>query len=583
MIVKKFYVHDMKEGMLRIREELGSDAVILQSRKVRGGRGLFKFMRPSQLEITVAVEEKSINNVKEPETLDRQEFEQRFQEMLAEVRSSINQIALLSARSTEAEPAAPAPQAAPTATELSQHMAPAVSAMSPPELLTPVLPPSAATSPYISAAYASAKSESELSSSVLPPSAAPHAYSSAAPVTEHATPVLPSLSGAGTGAEPVTETGPGSEPGIAVVTPLPAPEVAPDPASAPGFAQELASVQTDAPPFTSAPDFTSVPPAPASAPGHAHESAPPELTSAPGCAHASASASCLASAPDLGLTPPVPESATSFPSDQAPAAEIKARVKPELERWQQRLEGQDLDPFLVGELLGEIAENLQGEIKLPDKIINLILRKGLRQRLKTAPEKGAAIQVFVGPTGVGKSTTLAKLAARYALYQGEKVGIITIDHYRIGAIEQMRTYSDITGLPLEVVMSPKELRSAVEKFSGCQRILIDTAGRSSRNLPHIQELAGYIQKLPPCEIFLVISATTKRQDLQLISENFRLLAYNRIIYTKLDETSSYGILLNGSYMTDTPVIYMTNGQSVPDDICLADIETMSSLILGEDE
>ena len=90
---------------------------------------------------------------------------------------------------------------------------------------------------------------------------------------------------------------------------------------------------------------------------------------------------------------------------------------------------------------------------------------------------------FVGPTGVGRTTTLAKLAARYAL-PGEKVGIITIDHYRIGAVEQMRTYSDITGLPLEVVMTPKELRRAVRSFSGCQRILIDTAGRSTLNLTH---------------------------------------------------------------------------------------------------
>jgi len=132
-------------------------------------------------------------------------------------------------------------------------------------------------------------------------------------------------------------------------------------------------------------------------------------------------------------------------------------------------------------------------------------------------------------------------------------------------------------------MSPKELRSAVERFNGYQRILIDTAGRSSLNVPHIQELAGYIQKLPPCEIFLVISATTKNQDLQLICENFRPLAYNRLIFTKLDETNSYGVLLNGSFLTDMPVIYLTNGQSVPDDIRLADVEMMSSLILGEEE
>ena len=197
------------------------------------------------------------------------------------------------------------------------------------------------------------------------------------------------------------------------------------------------------------------------------------------------------------------------------------KTRPELERWQQHLERQDVYPQLLQELMQEIAENLQEDVQLSAEITGLILQKKLRKRLKTAPEKGASIQVFVGPTGVGKTTTLAKLAARYALYQGEKVGIITIDHYRIGAVEQMRTYSDITGLPLEAVMTPKELRRAVERFNGCQRILIDTAGRSTLNLAHIQELAGYIQKLPPCEIFLVISATTKWQDLQLISENFQ--------------------------------------------------------------
>ena len=207
----------------------------------------------------------------------------------------------------------------------------------------------------------------------------------------------------------------------------------------------------------------------------------------------------------------------------------------------------------------------------------------MRKRLKTAPEKGAQIQVFVGPTGVGKTTTLAKLAARYALYQGERVGIITIDHYRIGAVEQLRTYADITGLPLEVVMTPRELRHALDKLSGCQRILIDTAGRSTLNLVHIQELANYLGNLPPAEIFMVISATTKAQDLKLISENFRCMNYNRLIFTKLDETNTYGVLLNGIYLTGLPVIYITTGQSVPDDICLADLDKISSLILGEDE
>lgn len=263
--------------------------------------------------------------------------------------------------------------------------------------------------------------------------------------------------------------------------------------------------------------------------------------------------------------------------------EIKAREREELQKWRLLLQRQDVLEELIEEFMAEIQNSLLGEVQLTEEITGLILRKKLRKRLKTAPEKAAPVQVFVGPTGVGKTTTLAKLAARYALYQGERVGIITIDHFRIGAVEQLRTYSDITGLPLEVVMTPRELQQALQRLSGCQRILIDTAGRSTLNLRQIQEMAGYLQNLPPAEIFMVISATTKSQDLPLISQNFRCMKYNRLIFTKLDETNTFGVLLNGIYLTGLPVIYLTNGQNVPDDICLADLDMISSLILGEDD
>ncbi len=253
-----------------------------------------------------------------------------------------------------------------------------------------------------------------------------------------------------------------------------------------------------------------------------------------------------------------------------------------LKYWRLQLEQQEVMPELIAELLEEIKEYLQGEASFPREVAGLFLRRSLRKRLKTVPEKGAQVQVFVGPTGVGKTTTLAKLAARYALYQGENVGIVTIDHYRIGALEQLRTYSEITGLPLEVVMTPRDLRKAVEKFSRCQRVLIDTAGRSTLNISHIRELAGYLQNLPPAEIFLVISATTKTRDLKLIAENFRSMNYNRLIFTKLDETSTYGFLLNGIHFTSLPIVYMTMGQSVPDDICLADVDKIADLLLGEE-
>ncbi len=263
--------------------------------------------------------------------------------------------------------------------------------------------------------------------------------------------------------------------------------------------------------------------------------------------------------------------------------ETNSRENELLQRWRMHLEQQEVVPDLIHELLEELKKFINEELRLPEEVAVLFLRKSLRKRFKTMPEKGAMVQVFVGPTGVGKTTTLAKLAARYALYQGEKVGIITIDHYRIGALEQLRTYSDITGLPLEVVMTPKDLRRAIEKFNWCQRILIDTAGRSTLNTPHIQELAGYLQNLPPAEIFLVNSATTKMRDLKIITENFRCMNYNRLIFTKLDETSSYGLLLNSIYYTGLPLIYLTMGQSVPDDICLADVDKMAALILGEED
>ncbi len=255
----------------------------------------------------------------------------------------------------------------------------------------------------------------------------------------------------------------------------------------------------------------------------------------------------------------------------------------ELHKWRLRLRQQEVLDEIVDQLVKEIQEDFSGEIQLTEEIVGLILRNKLRKHLKTAPEKGAQIQVFIGPTGVGKTTTLAKLAARYTLHFGERVGIVSIDHYRIGALEQLRTYADITGLPLEVVMTPRELQHAMEKLAHCQRILVDTAGRSTMNLAHIQELSNYLQNLPPAEIIMVISATTKSRDLKLISENFRCMNYNRLIFTKLDETNTYGILLNGIYLTGLPVIYLTTGQNVPEDICLADLDKISSMILGEGE
>lgn len=190
------------------------------------------------------------------------------------------------------------------------------------------------------------------------------------------------------------------------------------------------------------------------------------------------------------------------------------------------------------------------------------------------------IIAFIGPTGVGKTTTLAKLAAQFALLEGKKVSVITIDTFRIGAVEQLKTYGEIIGIPVEIIISPKELKQAVEKFADQDYILIDTAGRSSKNTMQIAELRGFLEVVQPLETLLVLSSTTKNKDLFRIVEDFKSINFSKIIFTKTDETDSLGQILNITQMAKIPVAYITNGQNVPDDIDQVTPQKLSELILG---
>lgn len=251
-----------------------------------------------------------------------------------------------------------------------------------------------------------------------------------------------------------------------------------------------------------------------------------------------------------------------------------------MEEWKNHFSIHDLDEVLLAGIFEEIKESLSGEVHITKDIAAMILEKKVRSFFRIAPEKQERCQVFLGPTGVGKTTTMAKIAARYAFFYKEKVGLITIDHYRIGAIEQLRTYSEILDLPLEVIMSPRDIVPAMRSLEHCDRILVDTAGRGTRNSVQIGELANYIRHFEEAEKFLVVSATTKKGDLRLTAENFRRLDYNRLIYTKLDETDSFGIFVNGSHYAGVPVVYITNGQNVPDDLELANPDKFCSLLMG---
>lgn len=181
------------------------------------------------------------------------------------------------------------------------------------------------------------------------------------------------------------------------------------------------------------------------------------------------------------------------------------------------------------------------------------------------------VYAFVGPTGVGKTTTLAKLAARLSLIENKKVGLITADTYRIAAVEQLKTYSEILGIPLTVVYEAEELDHAIKKYSDMDCILIDTAGRSHKSEELERDLKNLLINVKDPELFLVISLTTGYKDIKSIVEAYTFLDDYKLILTKLDEASSLANILNVKMLTNKQLSYFTIGQSVPDDLSLIHI------------
>ncbi len=187
---------------------------------------------------------------------------------------------------------------------------------------------------------------------------------------------------------------------------------------------------------------------------------------------------------------------------------------------------------------------------------------------------------LVGPTGVGKTTTIAKLAANFRLRERRNVGLITVDTYRIAAVEQLRTYADIIDLPMEVVSSPREMREAVRHMESLDLILMDTAGRSPRDEIKIQELRSFLSEAEADEVLLVLSSVAGERTLTHTAERFATVGTTGMILTKLDEATSLGNLLPLARASRLPIRYVTNGQSVPDDIEMAEAGRLARLVLG---
>ena len=199
--------------------------------------------------------------------------------------------------------------------------------------------------------------------------------------------------------------------------------------------------------------------------------------------------------------------------------------------------------------------------------------------IRTEPNR-QTIAALIGPTGVGKTTTVAKLASEQMLKFRRKVGLITVDTFRIAAVEQLKVYAKIMGVPITVVGSKQELRRAIQEFADCDAIFVDTGGRSQRDGLQMSEIYRMFGGDDPIDVYLTMSVTTKDSDQSEITRRFGQIPLAGVMYTKLDESTTFGSMFNHSIRFKTPVAYLTTGQKVPEDIEVATKERLVDLLLN---
>ncbi|MCG3419077.1 flagellar biosynthesis protein FlhF [Oceanobacillus jordanicus] len=233
---------------------------------------------------------------------------------------------------------------------------------------------------------------------------------------------------------------------------------------------------------------------------------------------------------------------------------------------------QEVEPILAKQLVDKVmdkASDLEPENVNYRDIVNT-LATVLKTELSGFPYKGIEdtkkIAQFVGPTGVGKTTTIAKIAAKCMLEDQKKVALITSDTYRIAAVEQLRTYAKILDVPMEVAYTADDFRQAFEKYANYDVILVDTAGRNFRDEQYIRQLKETTRPEWEMDTYLVLALTAKAEDITTIYDQFSQIGIKEIVFTKTDETRQYGSFLNISLGKQTGIAYATNGQDVPEDL-----------------
>ncbi len=264
-------------------------------------------------------------------------------------------------------------------------------------------------------------------------------------------------------------------------------------------------------------------------------------------------------------------------------------VMPEaLTRMYLRLLEAEVASQIADEIVADVREEL-GAARLADeasvktavmtRLAAYISAADTAEAPARAPDGRPFTIALVGPTGVGKTTTIAKLAATYKLRHGLKVGLVTADTYRIAAVDQLRTYANIIGLPLQVALTPAEMGSACAALRDCDVVLVDTAGRSPHDGGRLTELRAVLDAARPHEVHMVLSSATSESCLIAAAEKFAEVGPDRVIFTKLDEAVNFGVLVNVARRIDARLSFVTTGQEVPDKIEHGSAERIARLVL----
>lgn len=275
--------------------------------------------------------------------------------------------------------------------------------------------------------------------------------------------------------------------------------------------------------------------------------------------------------------------------------DVKPAVRPEnnanfksLKLIYNKLLENEVSEKYANAIINDIENSMKKESNL-DSILasvyqKIILKFGEPEAIEDDDRR--KIVFFIGPTGVGKTTTIAKLASDFKLTRSKNVAMITADTYRIAAVEQLNTYASILDVPVNVIYSPSEIVESIEELSDYQMIFVDTAGRSHKNTEQRDEIIEMISNVRNSDIdadiiiFLVMSVTTKYRDMVNICDAYKSLNSYRLLFTKLDETDSVGNILNIKLYTGAPISYITCGQNVPDDIESVDVQKLAKSLLG---